>query len=70
MSTQVNNKARLYTQLVCRDHEPWWNDLLAQCFRIGGSKYVSFRVCEQVSIGVEQRRLRKGEEQFLLLVCA
>jgi hypothetical protein len=52
--TQVNNKARSYTWLVCRDHGPWWYDPLAQCFRIGGTKYVCFRVCEQVPIGVEQ----------------
>ena len=42
MSTQVNKKARLHTQLVCRNHGPKWHDLLAQCFGIGGAKYVSF----------------------------
>ena len=35
-------KVRSYTRLVCRNHGPWWLDPLAQCFGIGGAKYVSF----------------------------
>jgi len=42
MPTQVNKKARLHTRLVCRNRGPRWHDLLAQCFGIGGAKYVSF----------------------------
>jgi len=42
MPTQVNKKARLHTWQVCRNRGPWWHDLLAQCFGIGGAKYVSF----------------------------
>jgi hypothetical protein len=61
-STQASNKATSYTWLVRRNHEPWWHDLLAQCFSIGGTKYISFRACEQVLIGVEQQRSRKEEE--------
>ena len=35
-------KIRSYTRLVCRNHEPRLHDLLAQCFGIGGAKYISF----------------------------
>jgi hypothetical protein len=62
MPTQASTKARLDTRLVCRDYGPWWHDPLAQCFRIGGEKYISFRACEQVPIRVEQQRPGKEEE--------
>ena len=42
MPTQVNKKTRLHTRLVCRNHGPRWHDPLAQCFGIGGAKYIPF----------------------------
>ena len=35
-------KARSYTRLVCINHGPRSHDPLAQCFGIGGAKYISF----------------------------
>lgn len=57
--TQVSNKVRLYTCLVCRNHRPWWHDPLAPCYRIGGAEYVSSRACVQVPNGVEQQGPKK-----------
>ena len=43
MPTQVDNKARSYTQEVCvEDHGPWCHDSWAQCFKIGDAMYVPF----------------------------
>jgi hypothetical protein len=69
-STLTSNKARSYTCLVCRNRGPWWHDPLAQCFSIGGAKYVSFHACEQVPIGVEQQRSSKEKEHSSCLMCA
>jgi hypothetical protein len=70
MPTQVNKKARSYTRLVCRNYGPWWHDPLTQCFRIGGTKYVSFCACEQVPVRVEQQRPRKEEQHSSCFMCA
>ena len=62
-------KVRSYTQLVCRNHGPRWYDPLAQCFGIGGVKYVSFLciwACAKQG-GVEKPRIIRGA--FLFFVC-
>ena len=69
MPTQVNKKARLHTRLVCRNRGTRWHDLLAQCFGIGGAKYVSFLciwACAK-RCGVAKPQIVRGA--FLFFAC-
>ena len=69
MPTQVNKKARLHTRLVCRNRGPRWHDLWAQCFGIGGAKYVSFLCIWACAkwVGVAKPRIVRGA--FLFFAC-